>query len=300
MMVGYIDAHKERFGVEPICAVLPIAPSMYYEHKARQRDPDRLPARAQRDAQLKPEVQRVWSENFRVYGARKVWLQLNRESVRVARCTVARLMGQLGLRGVRRGKRWHTTVPDEALARPADLVKRAFTATRPDQLWVADITFVSTWRGPVYVAFVIDVYSRRIVGWRVWNSLRTDLVLDALEQALHARRPDAGLIHHSDRGSQYLSIRYGERLAEAGVAPSVGSVGDSYDNALAETINGLYKTELINHRGPWHHLEAVEYATLEWVDWFNHRRLLQPIGDMPPAEFEQAYYNQLAGQAKAA
>ena len=300
MMVGYIDAHKGCFGVEPICAVLPIAPSTYYEHKARQRDPERLPARRQRDLQLKPEVQRVWSENLRVYGARKVWLQLNRESVRVARCTVARLMRELGLRGVRRGKRWHTTSPDEALARPADLVKRAFTATRPDQLWVADITFVSTWRGPVYVAFVIDVYSRRIVGWRVWNSLRTDLVLDALEQALHARRPEAGLIHHSDRGSQYLSIRYGERLAEAGIAPSVGSVGDSYDNALAETINGLYKTELINHRGPWHHLEAVEYATLEWVDWFNHRRLLQPIGDVPPAEFEQAYYNQLAGQAKAA
>ena len=300
MMVGYIDAHKGCFGVEPICAVLPIAPSTYYEHKARQRDPERLPARRPRDLQLKPEVQRVWSENLRVYGARKVWLQLNRESVRVARCTVARLMRELGLRGVRRGKRWHTTSPDEALARPADLVKRAFTATRPDQLWVADITFVSTWRGPVYVAFVNDVYSRRIVGWRVWNSLRTDLVLDALEQALHARRPEAGLIHHSDRGSQYLSIRYGERLAEAGIAPSVGSVGDSYDNALAETINGLYKTELINHRGPWHHLEAVEYATLEWVDWFNHRRLLQPIGDVPPAEFEQAYYNQLAGQAMAA
>jgi transposase InsO family protein len=300
MMVGYIDAHKSRFGVEPICAVLPIAPSTYYEHKARERDPGRLPARAQRDAQLRPAVQRVWSENFRVYGARKVWLQLNRESVPVARCTVARLMGQLGLRGVRRGRRWRTTIPDEALARPADLVKRAFTATRPDELWVADITFVSTWRGPVYVAFVIDVFSRRIVGWRVWNSLRTDLVLDALEQALHARRPDAGLIHHSDRGSQYLSIRYGERLAEAGIAPSVGSVGDSYDNALAETINGLYKAELIHPRGPWHHLEAVEYATLEWVDWFNHRRLLQPIGDMPPAEFEQAYYNQLASQAEAA
>ena len=299
-MVGYIDAHKGRFGVEPICAVLPIAPSTYYEHKARQGEPERLPARRQRDQQLKPEVQRVWSENLRVYGARKVWLQLNRESVRVARCTVARLMRELGLRGVRRGKRWRTTIPDEALERPADLVKRAFTATRPDQLWVADITFVSTWRGPVYVAFVIDVYSRRIVGWRVWNSLRTDLVLDALEQALHARTPDAGLIHHSDRGSQYLSIRYGERLAEAGIAPSVGSVGDSYDNALAETINGLYKTELIHHRGPWHHLEAVEYATLEWVDWFNHRRLLQPIGDVPPAEFEQAYYNQLAAQAKAA
>ena len=229
MMVGYVDAHKGRFGVEPICAVLPIAPSTYYEHKACQRDPERLAARRRRDMQLKPEIQQVWSENFRVYGARKVWLQLNRESVRVARCTVARLMRELSLRGVRRGRRWRTTVPDEALGRPADLVKRAFVATRPDQLWVADITFVSTWRGPVYVAFVIDVFSRRIVGWRVWNSLRTNLVLDALEQALHARRPEAGLIHHSDRGSQYLSICYGERLAEAAIAPSVGSVGDSYD-----------------------------------------------------------------------
>ena len=298
--MSFIDDHREAYGVESICKQLPIAPSTYYEYKARARDPGRKPAREQRDAALEPEVRRVWSENFRVYGVRTVWLQLNRESVRVARCTVARLMRKLGLRGVRRGRRWRTTVPDEAQARPADLVQRAFTATRPDQLWVADITFVSTWRGPVYVAFVIDVFSRRIVGWRVWHSLRTDLVLDALEQALHARRPEVGLIHHSDRGSQYLSIRYGERLAEAGIAPSVGSVGDSYDNAMAETVIGLYKTELINHRGPWHHLDDVEYDTLEWVDWFNHRRLLQPIGDIPPVEFEQCYYNQLEGQTKAA
>ena len=298
--MSFIDDHREAYGVESICKQLPIAPSTYYEYKARARDPGRKPAREQRGAALEPEVRRVWSENFRVYGVRKVWLQLNRESVRVARCTVARLMRKLGLRGVRRGRRWRTTVPDEAQARPADLVQRAFTATRPDQLWVADITFVSTWRGPVYVAFVIDVFSRRIVGWRVWHSLRTDLVLDALEQALHARRPEVGLIHHSDRGSQYLSIRYGERLAEAGIAPSVGSVGDSYDNAMAETVIGLYKTELINHRGPWHHLDDVEYDTLEWVDWFNHRRLLQPIGDIPPVEFEQCYYNQLEGQTKAA
>ena len=206
----------------------------------------------------------------------------------------------VGLRGVRRGRRWRTTIADEGSARPADLVQRAFTASRPDQLWVADITYVSTWRGPAYIAFVVDVFSRRIVGWRVWNSLKTELVLDALEQALHARGPCAGLVHHSDRGSQYLSIRYSERLAEAGIVPSVGSVGDSYDNAMAETVIGLYKTELIHRRAPWHHVDAVEYATLAWVEWFNNRRLLEPIGDIPPAEFERAYYEQLEGQAEAA
>ena len=299
-MMSFIDAHRETYGVEPICAVLPIAPSTYYAHKVREADPSRRPARALRDAELRPEIQRVWSENFKVYGARKVWLQLNRESVSVARCTVARLMHGLGLRGVRRGRRWRTTIADEGSARPADLVQRAFTASRPDQLWVADITYVSTWRGPAYVAFVVDVFSRRIVGWRVWNSLKTELVLDALEQALHARGPCAGLVHHSDRGSQYLSIRYSERLAEAGIAPSVGSVGDSYDNAMAETVIGLYKTELIHRRAPWHHVDAVEYATLAWVEWFNNRRLLEPIGDIPPAEFERAYYEQLEGQAEAA
>jgi transposase InsO family protein len=270
---------------------LPISPSTYYEYKARERDPDRLPARVKRDESLKVDITRVWEENFRVYGARKVWRQLNREHLEVARCTVERLMQRLEIQGVRRGKCW-TTIADDALARPADLVKRAFTATRPNQLWVADITFVATWAGFVYVAFIVDVYARCIVGWRVSRSLHTDLVLDALEQALWSRTDTEGLVHHSDRGSQYLSIRYTERLADAQINASVGSVGDSYDNALAETINGLYKTEVIRCRGPWRNIEAVEYATLEWVDWFNNRRLLEPIGNVPPAEFEMMYYQQ--------
>jgi transposase InsO family protein len=299
-MVSFIDAHRAEYGVEPICTQLPIAPSTYYESKAREVDPARLPARARRDIALSGEIQRVYDENFRVYGAYKVWRQLNREQISVARCTVERLMRSLGLQGVVRGRSCRTTISDDAAGRPADLVNRQFKATRPNQLWVADITFVATWTGFVYVAFVIDVYSRRIVGWRVANSLRTDLVLDALEQALYSRTGTQGLIHHSDRGSQYLSIRYTERLAEAGVNASVGSVGDSYDNALAETINGLYKTEVIRRRGPWRHIDAVEYATLEWVDWFNHRRLLEPIGDVPPAELEQAYYRQLEESATAA
>ena len=299
-MVTYIDEHKARFGVEPICAQLPIAPSTYYECKAREADPERLPPRTRRDGVLKDEIQRVWDENFHVYGARKVWRQLNREHIAVARCTVERLMRRLGLQGVVRGRSCKTTISDDGADRPADLVNRQFAATRPNQLWVADITFVATWTGFVYVAFVIDVFARRIVGWRVANSLRTDLVLDALEQALWSRTGTQGLIHHSDRGCQYLSIRYTERLAEAGVESSVGSVGDSYDNALAETINGLYKTEVIRRRGPWRNIDAVEYATLEWVDWFNHRRLLEPIGDVPPAEFEMAYYRQLEESAMAA
>jgi putative transposase len=299
-MVTLIDQHRAEFGVEPICAELPIAPSTYYEHKAREANPERLPARHIRDAVLEVEIHRVWEENFHLYGARKVWRQLNREHIFVARCTVERLMRKLGLQGVVRGRGYKTTIPDDAAARPADLVQRKFTATRPNQLWVADITFVATWRGVVYVAFVIDVFARCIVGWRVWNSLKTDLVLDALEQALYSRTGTKGLVHHSDRGSQYLSIRYTERLAEAGIEASVGSVGDSYDNALAETINGLYKTEVIRPRGPWRTMDAVEYATLQWVDWFNNRRLLEPIGDIPPAEFEQAYYDQLEGQAVAA
>ena len=299
-MVTFVDQHRAELGVEPICAELPIAPSTYYEHKAREANPERLPARHIRDAVLAVEIRRVWEENFCVYGARKVWRQLNREHLFVARCTVERLMRKLGLQGVVRGRGYKTTIPDDAAARPADLVQRKFTATRPNQLWVADITFVATWRGVVYVAFVIDVFARCIVGWRVWNSLKTDLVLDALEQALFARTGTKGLVHHSDRGSQYLSIRYTERLAEAGIESSVGSVGDSYDNALAETINGLYKTEVIRPRGPWRTMEAVEYATLQWVDWFNNRRLLEPIGDVPPAEFEQAYYDELERQAVAA
>lgn len=285
-MIAYIDAHKDSYGVEPICEQLPIAPSSYYEAKSRPASP-----RAVRDEALKPEIARVHRTNMEgVYGARKVWLQLNREGIRVANCTVRRLMRDLGLRGVRRGRFCRTTFGDKAAERPADLVQRDFTATRPNQLWVADITYVATFRGFVFVAFVVDAYSRFIVGWRVSPSLRTDLALDALEMAIWNRNQLQGLVHHSDRGSQYLAIRYTERLAEAGIEPSVGSVGDSYDNALAETIIGLYKTELIHHRGPWRTLDDVEYATLEYVDWFNHRRLLEPIGDVPPAEFEDAYY----------
>lgn len=292
MMVSFIDAHRAEHGVEPICAQLPIAPSTYYAHKAREAAPERLPARVQRDQALRVEIQRVWEENFRVYGARKVWRQLKREGFSVARCTVERLMNTLGLRGVIRGKGCRTTVPDDLADRPADLVNRQFSAERPDQLWVADITYVATWTGFVYVAFVIDVFFRRIVGWRVASSMTTNLVLDALEQALWARNDPKGLIHHSDRGSQYLSIRYTERLAEVGIESSVGSRGDSYDNALAETINGLYKAEVIHRRGPWRNRDAVEYATLEWVEWFNNRRLLEPIGNVPPAELEAAYYRQ--------
>ncbi len=230
-----------------------------------------------------------------MYGADKVWRQLNREGLQVARCTVERLMRRLGLQGVRRGKIIRTTIPDKNVPCPLDRVKRQFRAERPNQLWVSDFTYVSTWQGWLYVAFVIDVFARRIVGWRVSNSMHTDFVLDALEQALYARQPELGnLIHHSDRGSQYVSIRYTERLAEAGIEPSVGSRGDSYDNALAETINGLYKAELIHKRGPWKTREAVEFATLEWVSWFNHHRLLEPIGYIPPAEAEANYYRHLA------
>ena len=290
-MVTFIDAHREEYGVEPICAQLPMAPSSYYEHKARQADPSRAPARVRRDRELESQIQRVWDENFQVYGVRKAWRQLNREDIAVARCTVARLMARLGLRGVVRGRQFKTTVPHAALTRPADRVQRNFVVERPDALWVSDLTYVATWRGFVYVAFVIDAFARRIVGWRVSNTLRSDLALDALEQALYERAPQAeqGLVHHSDRGSQYLSIRYTERLKEAGLEPSVGSVGDSYDNALAESIIGLYKTELIRRAGPWRDLEAVEFATLKWVHWFNHRRLLEPIGNIPPAEKEAAY-----------
>jgi putative transposase len=290
MMVAFIDAHREVYGVEPICAVLPIAPSSYYEQKARHADPTRLPARAQREARLRPEIERVWRTPRRVYGAKKIWKQLGREHIPVARCTVARLMGQLGLRGVVRGRRVRTTSPDAMAERPRDLVERDFHATRPNQLWVADLTYVVTWRGFAYVAFVIDVFSRRIVGWRASSSLRSDLALDALEQALYDRDTDAGLVHHSDRGVQYLSIRYTERLAEAGIEPSVGSRGDSYDNALAESVIGLFKTEVIRQAGPWRGLDEVEYATLEWVAWFNTQRLLEPLGYLPPAEDEEQFH----------
>jgi putative transposase len=282
--------------------VAPIAPSTYHAHDARRVDPSRVPARAQRDAVLCAQIRRVWEENFQVYGVRKVWRQLKREGLEVARCTVARLMRQMGLKGVVRGKPVKTTISDRATPCPADRVNRQFQVPRPNALWVSDFTYVATWQGFVYVAFVIDAYARRIVGWRVSRTANAGFVLDALEQALHDRRPvrKSGLVHHSDRGVQYVSIKYTERLTAAGVEPSVGSVGDSYDNALAETINGLYKTEVIRRRGPWRNLEAVEFATLEWVDWFNHRRLLEPIGGIPPAEAEARYYAQREDAAMAA
>jgi putative transposase len=291
-MIGFIDDHRGAHGVEPICKVLPIAPSTYRAQAARRRDPAKLPARAQRDAALMPEIARVFEENFRVYGVRKVWRQLKREGHDLARCTVARLMRSMGLQGVIRGKPVRTTISDKAAPCPLDHVNRQFKAPRPNALWVSDFTYVATWSGFAYVAFIIDAYARRIVGWRVSRTAHTGFVLDALDQALHERRPlhRGGLVHHSDRGSQYVSIHYTERLAQAGIEPSVGSVGDSYDNALAESINGLYKAEVIHRRGPWRSLEAVEFATLEWVDWFNHRRLLEPIGNIPPAEAEALYY----------
>jgi transposase InsO family protein len=290
-MMSFIDEQRDAYGVEPICSLLPIAPSTYYEQRARAADPKRLPPRLVRDRELCVEIERVWKENLSVYGARKVWLQLKREGFEVARCTVERLMAQMGLRGAVRGRAFkRTTVTDESAPRPADLVQRDFSADRPNRLWVADLTYVATWTGFAYVAFVTDVFSRRIVGWRVSRSLRSDLALDALEQALHSRRDLDGLVHHSDRGVQYVSFRYSQRLAEAGIEPSVGSIGDSYDNALAETINGLFKAEVIWPNGPWRTIEEVEFAVLEWVDWFNNRRLLSSIGDVPPAEFEAMYY----------
>jgi len=299
-MVAFIDQHRAEYGVEPICEQLPIAPATYYEQKEREAQPEREPPRLRRDAEISGEIRRVYDDNFQVYGARKVWRQLGRDGIAVARCTVERLMRSLGLQGVVRGGKRRTTISRDQTDYPEDLVKRQFNATRPNELWVADFTYVATWTGFVYVAFVIDVFSRRIIGWRVARSMHTDLVLDALEQALWSRSGASGVVHHSDRGSQYLSIRYTECLKEAGVEPSVGSVGDSYDNALAESVIGLYKTEVIHRRSPWRHLDDVEYATLDWVDWFNNRRLLEPIGNVPPAEFELMYYRQLDESAAAA
>ena len=300
-MARFIDEHREAYGVEPICEVLPIAPSIYYELKAREREPERRPARARRDEVLCEQIGRVWRENHEVYGPRKVWRQLKREKKTAARCTVERLMRHLGLQGAVRGRKFKvTTIAGATALRPADLVTRQFKASRPNQLWVADLTYVATWRGFVYVAFVIDVFSRRIVGWRASSSLRSDLALDALEQALYERpvAESERLIHHSDRGVQYLSIRYTERLADAGIERSVGSTGDSYDNALAESVIGLYKTEVIRRRGPWKGIEDVEFATLTWVAWFNSSRLLEPLGYIPPNEFEAVFYNQKATLAE--
>jgi len=300
--VTFLDDHRDVYGVESICSVLPIAPSTYYEQKARQADPTKLPARAKRDHVLTEEILRVWKENFEVYGVRKMWKQLGREGVYAARCTVERLMRKNKLKGAIRGKKFKTTVTDDSAARPLDLVDRDFNATRPNQLWISDFTYVATWRGFTYVAFVIDVFARKIVGWRAKTSMRADLVLDALEQALYDR-PDADqdrLVHHSDQGVQYLSIRYTERLAEAGIEPSVGSCGDAYDNAMAESVIGLYKTELISRKGPWKNSDEVEFKTLGWVDWFNHRRLLEPIGYVPPVEYEAMYYQQQTAPAMVA
>jgi putative transposase len=294
-MISFIEEHRMEHGVEPICKVLPIAPSTYYAVLAVTRDPSQASARARRDADLMPEVQRVWDENFRVYGVRKVWHQLRREGFNVARCTVERLMRRLGIQGVVRGKVRKTTIPDPVMPCPFDKVNRQFRAPAPNCLWVSDFTYVSTWQGFVYVAFVIDTYANRIVGWRASRSQQTQFVLDALEQALCERRPGKGLTHHSDRGGQYLSIRYTERLGEAGLEPSVGSVGDSYDNALAETIIGLFKTEVIHRLGPWKSADAVEWETLKWVDWFNKRRLLGPVGNIPPAEAERNFYERIKG-----
>ncbi len=285
----FVDVYRERFGVEPICRGVQLAPSTYWSAKHRPRS-----ARSVRDERLKAEIRRVHAENFGVYGAPKVWAQLNREGIRVARCTVERLMRQLSLRGAVRGRTRRTTIPAEPAARPRDLVDRDFTVPAPNRLWVADLTYVRTWSGFVYVSFVTDAFSRRIVGWQASRSLRTDLALHALEQAIWERNRAGesldGLVHHSDRGVQYLSIRYTERLAENGVVASVGSRGDSFDNALAESIIGLYKTELVRNRGPWRGLDDLELATLEWVDWFNHRRIFHELGRIPPAEFEADHY----------
>ncbi len=284
-MVDFIDDHKEKYGVEPICKVLPIAPSTYYANK------DKEPSeRQKRDTELKPEIMRVWEESRCVYGADKVWKQLNREGIAVARCTVERLMKDLGIRGVKQGAYVVTTRPDKNAQRPRDLVDRDFNVAAPNRLWVADFTYVATWSGFVYVAFIIDAFARKIVGWNASRRMNTDLVLNALEMALWKRNPGQGLTHHNDAGVQYLSIAYGERLAEAGIAASVGSVGDAYDNALAETINGLYKTEVIHHEGPWKGFDDVEYATLDWVDWYNNKRLFGTIGYVPPAELEAEYW----------
>jgi putative transposase len=290
-MVAFVDAHRDQYGVEPICEVVQFAPSTYYEAKSRSPS-----ARMVRDAELKEVIVRVHAEHYGVYGYRKMWHALRREGHAVSRCRVQRLMRELGLAGAVRGRAFiRTTRPDQGTARPADLVDRDFTVPAPNRLWVSDLTYVATWSGFVYVAFVIDAYARRIVGWRASTSLRTDLALDALEQAVHDREPAGlhGLIHHSDRGGQYLAIRYTNRLAEAGIEPSVGSVGDSYDNALAETIIGLFKTEVIRPRGPWRGIDDVEFAVLEWVHWFNTSRLLEPLGHVPPAEYEAAYYARL-------
>lgn len=293
-MVEFIDCHRSNYGVEPICRELPISVSAYYEYKLRQADPDRRPLRQRQDEVVCAEIKRVRSENYDVYGSRKIWLQLRREGQPVARCTIERLMQRLELRGALRGKDKRTTVCSPEDEKPHDLVQRKFAASRPNQLWVADFTYVRTQQGFAYCAFIVDVFSRCIVGWNVAGHMRSSLVLTALEQALYARRERSELIHHSDHGKQYLSIAYSSKLIEAGIRPSAGSVGDSYDNAMAESIIGLYKTELTRRRGPWRSTQELEIATLAWVDWFNNRRLMGPLGFIPPREYEEDWYrNQL-------
>lgn len=298
-MSAFIDAHRDAFGVAPICRVLQVAPSSYYRINAQASNPELRSDRSKSDEQAMIQIRRVWNESGQRYGARKVWRQLKLDLVEIPRCQVERLMRKHGLKGIRRDKGIRTTISDPKVPCPTDLVQRNFKADRPNQLWVSDFTYVSTWAGFVYVAFVVDAFARSIVGWKVSYSMRTDFVLDALEQALHARRPsqEDGLVHHSDHGVQYLSIRYTARLVEAGVDASTGSVGDSYDNALAETINGLYKAEVIRLRSSWRNLEEVEWATLEWVDWFNKRRLFGPIGYIPPAVAEANYYATIGSTA---
>ncbi|XEJ56658.1 IS3 family transposase [Escherichia coli] len=296
-MMPLLDKLREQYGVGPVCSELHIAPSTYYHCQQQRHHPDKRSARAQHDDWLKREIQRVYDENHQVYGVRKVWRQLLREGIRVTRCTVARLMAVMGLAGVLRGKKVRTTISRKAVA-AGDRVNRQFVAERPDQLWVADFTYVSTWRGFVYVAFIIDVFAGYIVGWRVSSSMETTFVLDALEQALWARRP-SGTVHHSDKGSQYVSLAYTQRLKEAGLLASTGSTGDSYDNAMAESINGLYKAEVI-HRKSWKNRAEVELATLTWVDWYNNRRLLERLGHTPPAEAEKAYYASIGNDDLAA
>nr|WP_164723205.1 IS3 family transposase [Escherichia coli] len=296
-MMPLLDKLREQYGVGPVCSELHVAPSTYYHCQQQRHHPEKRSARAQRDDWLKKEIQRVYDENHQVYGVRKVWRQLLREGIRVARCTVARLMAVMGLAGVLRGKKVRTTISRKAIA-AGDRVNRQFVAERPDQLWVADFTYVSTWQGFVYVAFIIDVFAGYIVGWRVSSSMETTFVLDALEQALWARRP-SGTVHHSDKGSQYVSLAYTQRLKEAGLLASTGSTGDSYDNAMAESINGLYKAEVI-HRKSWKNRAEVELATLTWMDWYNNRRLLERLGHTPPAEAEKAYYASIGNNDLAA
>ena len=294
-MIAFIEESRDALGVEPICRALQFAPSTYYERRSIALDPDRASARARSDAALSVKIDKAWADNRKLYGARKVWHVLLREGEDVARCTVERLMRNLGIRGVVRGKKVITTQPDTSQPCPDDKVNRVFKADRPNKLWVSDFTYVPTWSGTVYVAFVIDVFARRIVGWRTSTSMKTQFVLDALEQAIWQRKtPDnKDLVHHSDRGSQYLSIKYTERLAEADIDLSVGTVGDAYDNALAECVIGLFKTEVINQIGPWKSMREVEWETLKWVDWYNNRRLLGPIGYITPAEAEETFYANL-------